>query len=105
MTPYPSIERTAKSRLRLRKSVCPGLEFQDLGARGREVRQATEPGPGNFVQTAIQSREELRPGGQPKNSPSAYLLEAGMIWSSRQALIDQGTDWRFLNESEWEIKA
>jgi len=33
------------------------------------------------------------------------LHEFGMIKSSPQKLIAQGTDWRFLNELKWELKA
>jgi NitT/TauT family transport system substrate-binding protein len=32
------------------------------------------------------------------------LHEAGMIKSTPQKLITQGTDWRFLNEILWELK-
>src|SRR5205823_5760636 len=33
------------------------------------------------------------------------LHEVGMIKSSPQKIIDQGTDWRFLNELKRELKA
>ena len=32
------------------------------------------------------------------------LREAGMIKSSPQKILDQGTDWRFLNELKRELK-
>lgn len=38
-------------------------------------------------------------------SPSLQLPEAGMIKSSPQEMIAQGTDWRFLNELKKELKA
>ena len=36
---------------------------------------------------------------------SLRLHEAGMIKSSPQKIIAQGTDWRFLNELKKELKA
>jgi NitT/TauT family transport system substrate-binding protein len=36
---------------------------------------------------------------------SLRLREAGMIKSSPEAIIKQGTDWRFLNELKQELKA
>ena len=33
------------------------------------------------------------------------LREVGMIKSSPKALLDDGTDWRFLNELKRELKA
>jgi NitT/TauT family transport system substrate-binding protein len=35
---------------------------------------------------------------------SLRLQEAGMIRSSPQKILAQGTDWRFLNELKWELK-
>ena len=44
----------------------------------------------------------------PEDSLRFYALrlhEAGMIKSSPNALIAEGTDWRFLNELKRELKA
>jgi NitT/TauT family transport system substrate-binding protein len=36
---------------------------------------------------------------------ASRLHEAGMVQSSPNALIAEGTDWRFLNELKRELKA
>ena len=44
----------------------------------------------------------------PEDTVRFYALrlrEAGMIKSSPQKIIAEGTDWRFLNELERELKA
>ena len=38
-------------------------------------------------------------------SPSLQQPEAGTIKSSPRKLIEQGSDWRFLNEVKKELKA
>jgi NitT/TauT family transport system substrate-binding protein len=60
---------------------------------------------------AIQNMKELPYGKwreyEPEDTVRFYALrlhEAGMIKSSPQKLIAQGTDWRFLNELKKELK-
>ena len=40
-----------------------------------------------------------------QRTPCVCLREVGMLKSSPQELIAQGTDWRFLNELKRELKA
>ena len=58
---------------------------------GNPLSIATASGPAKFVKIS------MRP------SPSAR--EAGMVKSSPQNLIAQGTDWRFLDQLKKEMKA
>ena len=47
----------------------------------------------------------IRPRGHACASTRLRLHEAGMIKSSPQKIIAQGTDWRFLRELKKELKA
>lgn len=61
---------------------------------------------------ALQALRELHFAGWRKHNPedtvrfyALRLHEAGMIRSSPQKIIAQGTDWRLLNELKKELKA
>ena len=60
---------------------------------------------------ALQMLKEIPYGAWREYDPEATirfyalrLLEAGMIKSTPQKILAQGTDWRFLNELKKELK-
>ena len=66
----------------------------------------------NSYEYALQTMKDVPYGRWREYSPadtlrfySLRLHEAGMIKTTPQKLIDQGADWRFLNELKQELKA
>jgi hypothetical protein len=57
----------------------------------------------NAERTAFRCRWDAEPGGALRFH-ALRLHEVGMIKSSPQKIISQGTDWRFLNELKKELK-
>ncbi len=90
------------------------LKSADLCAQApeRQARSLVDKGWGKQYEYAFQMMRDL-PYGQwrdynPEDTVRFYALrlhEAGMIKSSPQKLIEQGTDWRFFNELKKELKA
>jgi len=89
------------------------LKTADLCAQApeRQARTLVDKGWGKQYEYALQMMQDL-PYGQwrnynPEDTVRFYALrlhEAGMIKSSPQKLIEQGTDWRFFNELKKELK-
>ena len=77
----------------------------------RAARFLVDKGYTTHYDYALQTMQEI-PYGQwreydPEDTVRFYALrlhEAGMIKSSPQKIIAQGTDWRFLNELKKELK-
>jgi NitT/TauT family transport system substrate-binding protein len=90
------------------------LKSTDLCALAPEgqARALVDKGWGKQYEYAFQMMQDLPYGRwrdfSPEDTVRFYALrlrEAGMIKSSPQKLIDEGTDWRFLNELKKELKA
>jgi NitT/TauT family transport system substrate-binding protein len=77
----------------------------------RAARLQVDRGAKPAYETALQTLRELPYGRWREYSPedtvrfwALRLHEAGMIKSSPQKILAQGTDWRFLNELKKELK-
>ena len=77
----------------------------------RQARALVDKGWGKQYEYAFQMMKDLPYGRwrdfSPEDTVRFYALrlrEAGMIKSSPQKLIEQGTDWRFFNELKKELK-
>jgi len=77
----------------------------------RAARSYLEQSPGARPEYAVQAIKEIPYGHwreyNPEETVRFYALrlrEAGMVKSTPQKLIAQGTDWRFLNELKKELK-
>jgi NitT/TauT family transport system substrate-binding protein len=80
-------------------------------ASNRTAQLVVDQGPGISYEYALQMMKEIPYGAWREYDPEAtirfYALrlhEAGMIKSTPQKIIAQGTDWRFLNELKKELK-
>ena len=89
------------------------LKAADVCARepARVAQLLVDRGYATRYDYALQTMKELPYGKwreyDPEDTMRFYALrlhEAGMIKSSPQKLIAQGTDWRFLNELKKELK-
>jgi NitT/TauT family transport system substrate-binding protein len=89
------------------------LKAADLCARepARVAQLLVDQGYGERYEYALQTLQEIPYARwreyDPEDTVRFYALrlhEAGMIKSSPQKLIAQGTDWRFLNELKRELK-
>jgi NitT/TauT family transport system substrate-binding protein len=89
------------------------LKASDLCAREPEkvARFLVERGYVDRSDYALQSMKEVAYGKWKEFNPhdtvrfySLRLYEAGLIKSSPQKILAQGTDWRFLNELKKELK-
>ncbi len=89
------------------------LKASDLCAREpeRAARSVVDKGYATSYEYALQTMRDVTYGKwreyDPEDTLRFYALrlhEAGMIKSSPQKIIAQGTDWRFLNELKRELK-
>ena len=104
-----------KNPVAARKVLRAILRAVDICARepNRAARLLVDKGYSNQYDQALQSMKEMGMGYakwrtyDPEDTVRFYALrmnEVGMITSTPQKIIAQGTDWRFLRELKKELK-
>ena len=104
----------AKNPIATKRAVRAILKATDICAREpeRAARHMVETGYESRYEVALEVLKSLSYNRWRTYDPDdslrffgVRLHEAGMIKTSPQKLIAQGTDWRFLNELKKELKA
>jgi NitT/TauT family transport system substrate-binding protein len=105
------VKRNPIATKRAVRAILKGADLCTLEPE-RVVRSLVEKGPPTQPEYALQTLRDLPYGKwrdyDPEDTVRFYALrlnEIGMIKSSPQKIIAQGTDWRFLRELKKELKA
>lgn len=110
---YANREFVRKHPVATKRALRAFLKASDICAREpeRAARSVVDKGYAKSYDYALQTMQEVPYGKwrdyDPEDTARFYALrlhEVGMIRSSPQKLITQGTDWRFLNELKKELK-